>query len=223
MSFDDIAGLDPTGLLSATSAAVGLVGTVLRTVPALKGSAGATRRPTAGGTPLAGGTANGVPSPAAAAADAEREQRAYETINYVLREFGSRLCAAGLVDERALGKALTAATQHIEVRLFSAGSNRLFESLASRLGDPLLVNCVFTSIYLIGALTAELISSLPNYKEAYVPVGPRLVQQLFHAAVGPDAFEENRAANLEACQTLASTAGLLRPTDIGYLTFPGKI
>ena len=55
----------------------------------------------------------------------------------MLREFGSRLCAAGLVDEHALTRALMAATKHIEVNLFSAEANRLFESLAPRLGGEL--------------------------------------------------------------------------------------
>jgi len=38
---------------------------------------------------------------------------------YVLQEFGSRLCAAGLVDEHALTRALTAAAKHIEANLFT--------------------------------------------------------------------------------------------------------
>ena len=86
--------------------------------------------------------------------------------------------------------------------------------------DAVLVNSVFTSIYFIGAITAELTSSLPNYKESYLPIGPRLVQQLFRTAIGEDAFRENLSANLDAYKTLATTAGLLRPTDIGYSTFP---
>ena len=86
--------------------------------------------------------------------------------------------------------------------------------------DVVLVNSVFTSIYFIGALTAELTSSLPNYKETYLPIGPRMVQQLFRTAIGEDAFRENLSANLDAYKTLATTAGLLRPTDIGYSTFP---
>lgn len=127
----------------------------------------------------------------------------------------------GLVDEHALTRALTAATNHIEVNLFSGDANRLFESLTAKLADPLLVNSVFTSIYLFGALAAELSSSLPNYKDTYIPVDRMLVHQLFLAAIGDGAFRENRSANLDAFQTLAYTAGLLRPTDIGYSTFPG--
>ena len=87
----------------------------------------------------------------------------------------------------------------------------------------MLVNAVFTSIYFIGAVTAELRRSLPNYKESYTPLGPWIVQQLFRTAIGEDAFRENLTANLDAYKTLATTAGLLRPTDIGYSTFPGNL
>lgn len=220
MSLTDV---DPTGTLSAATAAVGLVGAVLRVAPAIKNftdSASRTNSNNVSGTgPLyrAESTPHGVHS---LTPNPESERRAYETVNFVLREIGSRLCAAGLVDEHALTKALTAATQHIEVKLFSAEANRLFESLAPKLADPILVNSVFTSIYLIGAMTAELSSSLPNYKDTYAPLGPRLVQQVFRAAIGEDAFRDNLTANLDAYKTLATTAGLLRPTDIGYLTFP---
>lgn len=216
--------LDPTGVLSAAGAAVGLVRVVLRTVPALKNATNSMRNSsninqgqinlhraqTASEAPIVG-------------VDPERERRAYETVNFVLREFGTRICAAGLVDEHALTKALMAATQHIEVKLFSGEANRLFASLAPKLGDPILVNSVFTSIYFIGALTAELSRSLPNYKESYIPLGPRIVQQLFRTAIGEDAFRENLSANLDAYKTLAATAGLLRPTDIGYSSFPSKL
>ena len=222
-----IANLDPTGTLSAATAAISLVGAVLRVAPAVKnlknssgGNAGRTvTSPTGGPATLhrADTVTQGV---APAPKDPERERRAYETVNYVLREIGSRLCAAGLVDEHALTRALTAAAQHVEVRLFSGEANRLFESLAPRLADPILVNSVFTSIYLIGALTAELRSSLPNYKTNYPNLGPWLVQQIFRAAIGEDAFRDNLSANLDAYHTLAATAGLLRPTDIGYHTFP---
>lgn len=83
------------------------------------------------------------------------------------------------------------------------------------------MNSVFTSIYFIGALNAELARSLPNYKDTYTPLGPRIVQQLFRTAIGEDAFRENLTGNLDAYKTLATTAGLLRPTDIGYSAFPG--
>ncbi|KAI9752698.1 MAG: hypothetical protein M4579_005536 [Chaenotheca gracillima] len=229
MSFQDVAGLDPTGILPAAAAGIALVGSVLRLVPAIKGVSGAGAR---GGPPRAatGPPGPGAPPPSAAAGtvpasayfgDQEADRRAYETVNYVLREFGSRLGEMGLVNSAALTKALSGATKHIEVRLFSTESNRLFESLASRLADPILVTSVFTSIYFIGALTAELTSSLPNYKESYTPLGPRMVQQFFRAAIGEDAFRDNMSANLDAYKTLATTAGLLRPTDIGYSTFPG--
>lgn len=246
MASSTLQDLDPTGTLSAVGAGVSLVGAALRLGTAAKKFQDA-RHPNSGGLggsgPAAGGGGGGGgggdsgggagPGPAhlhrsqtspnevpVASKDLERERRAYETVNFVLREFGSRICAAGMVDEHALTKALTAATQHIEVNLFSGETNRLFESLAPKLGDPILVNSVFTSIYFIGALTAELSGSLPNYKDAYVPVGPRLVQQLFRAAIGEDAFRDNLTANLDAYKTLTTTAGLLRPTDIGYLTFP---
>jgi hypothetical protein len=186
---------------------VGLVGAVLRAVPAL-GPATLQRAQTTTEAPAVG-------------IDPESERRAYETVNSVLNQFGTRVCAAGLVDEHALTKALTAATQHIEVILFSGEANRLFASLAPKLGDPILVNSVFTSIYFVGALTAKLSCSLPNYKETYAPLGPRIVQQLFRTAIGEDAFRENLGANLDAYKTLATTAGLLRPTDIGYSSFPG--
>ena len=141
--------------------------------------------------------------------------------SHILSKIAHSLSFPGLVDEHALTRALTAATNHIEVNLFSGEANRLFESLTAKLADPLLVNSVFTSIYLFGALAAELSSSLPNYKDTYVPVDRMLVHQLFLAAIGDGAFRENRSANLDAYQTLAYTAGLLRPTDIGYSTFPG--
>ena len=216
--------LDPTGVLSAAGAAVGLVAAVLRAVPALKNATNSTKSRSAGNQgPATLQRAQTTTEAPAVGIDPERERRAYETVNFVLREFGTRVCAAGLVDEHALTKALTAATQHIEVNLFSGEANRLFASLAPKLGDPILVNSVFTSIYFVGALTAELSRSLPNYKETYAPLGPRIVQQLFRTAIGEDAFRENLSANLDAYKTLATTAGLLRPTDIGYSSFPGTV
>ena len=216
--------LDPTGVLSAAGAAVGLVRGVLRTVPALKNATNSMRNNSnTTQVPTNLHRAQTISEVPVVGVDPERERRAYETVNFVLREFGTRICAAGLVDEHALTKALTAATQHIEVNLFSGEANRLFASLAPKLNDPILVNSVFTSIYFIGALTAELSRSLPNYKESYVPLGPRIVQQLFRTAIGEDAFRENLSANLDAYKTLAATAGLLRPTDIGYSAFPGKL
>lgn len=219
-----LADLDPTGTLSAAGAAVSLVGKVLRAVPAAKNAANAVKAhsgTTQGSESLQRAqTSTEVP---VIGVDSEREKRAYETVNFVLRELGSRVCAAGLVDEHALEKALTGATQHIEVNLFSGEANRLFASLAPKLADPILVNAVFTSIYFIGALTAELRRSLPNYKESYTPLGPWIVQQLFRTAIGEDAFGDNLTANLDAYKTLATTAGLLRPTDIGYSAFPGRL
>lgn len=217
-----IADLDPTGTLSAATAAVRLVGAVVRVVPAFKNATEAVRIQSGsskGPEPLhRAQTSTDAPT---LGVDSSREKRAYETVNFVLRELGSRICAAGLVNEHALEQALTAATQHVEVNLFSGETNRLFASLAAKLSDPILVNAVFTSIYFIGALTAELARSLPNYKESYTPLGPWIVQQLFRTAIGEDAFRDNLTANLDAYKTVATTAGLLRPTDIGYSSFPG--
>ena len=225
MAAQSLADLDPTGTLSTAGAAVGLVGAVLRTVPAIKNATNAIKSQSASSTtpePLqrAYSSHTSVEGPALGAALA-REKRAYETVNFVLRELGTRICAAGLVNERALGQALTAATQHVEVNLFSGETNRLFASLAPKLADVSLVTAVFTSIYFIGALTAELARSLPNYKESYMPLGPWIVQQLLRTAIGEDAFRDNLTANLDAYKTVAATAGLLRPTDIGYSSFPG--
>ncbi len=221
MAAQALADLDPTGTLSAAGAAVGLVGAVLRTVPALKNATNAVRSQSGsskGPEPLHRAQSTEAP---VLGVDSSREKRAYETVNFVLRELGTRICAAGLVNERALEKALTVAAQHVEVNLFSGETNRLFASLAPKLTDAILVNAVFTSIYFIGALTAELARSLPNYKESYTPLGPWIVQQLFRTAIGEDAFRENLTANLDAYKTVVTTAGLLRPTDIGYSSFPG--
>ena len=212
-----LSDLDPTGTLNTAKAAVGLVGAVARTVPALKNASNAVRNQSGsskGPEPLHRAQTSTEAPPVVV--DPAQEKRAYEAVNLVLRELGSRICAAGLVNEHALGIALTAATQ--QVNLFSGQTNRLFASIA---GDPLLVNAVFTSIYFIGALTAELSHSLPNYKETHPPLGPWIVQQLFRTAIGEDAFRDNLTANLDAYKTVAATAGLLRPTDIGYSTFPG--
>ena len=222
MAAQTLANLDPTGTLSTASAAVGFVGAVLRTVPAIKNATNAVKGQSASGRapePLQRAYTS-IEAPALGV-DLAREKRAYETVNFVLRELGTRICAAGLVNEHALGQALTAATQHVEVNLFSGETNRLFASLAPKLADPSLVTAVFTSIYFIGALTAELARSLPNYKESYTPLGPWIVQQLFRTAIGEDAFRDNLTANLDAYKTVATTAGLLRPTDIGYSSFPG--
>ncbi|KAI9803594.1 MAG: hypothetical protein M1825_001937 [Sarcosagium campestre] len=215
MAFEAASSSDPTGILSAAGAAVGLVGGILTVVPAIQNQLGGSNAANSpGGPPRAAVPFN-------PRIDPERERRAYETLNYVLREIGSRLCEAGLVDLQALSRALVSATKHIEYRLFSVEANRLFESLGAKLSDAILVNNIFTSIYFIGALTAELSSSLPNYKETYLSLGPCIIQQLMRVAIGEDAFRDNLTANLEAYKVLAATAGLLRPTDIGYSAFPG--
>lgn len=229
---DSVANSDPSGFLPAALAAVRLVGAVAKVAPHVKNSVDNYRNNNAGSNAQVGpGLSRQISQndPAAAAAalslniDPERESRAYETVNYVLRTLGNRIGEAGLVSAPALARALTAAATHIEVELFSVNANRLFRSLASKLKDAVLVNSVFTSIYFIGAITAELSSSLPQYKATYPSLGPFIIQQIFRAAIGEDAFRENITANLDAYKTLATTAGLLRPTDIGYSIFPGKV
>ena len=220
MSLSDLASLDPTGTLSAATSAIKLVGKIAQVAPALK-NAGNGKSQAGGPNPLQRSTTAPGGTIAPIRKDPERERRAYETVNFVLREFGSRLCAAGLVNEHALTKALVAASQHVDVKLFSGEANRLFASLAPKLADPLLVNSIFTAIYFIGVVVTELTRSLPNYKDTHTHLGPKLVQQLFRTAIGEDAFRENLGANLDAYETLATTAGLLRPTDPDYSTFPG--
>ena len=220
----NIANVDPSGFLPAALAAVKLVGAVAKVAPHVKHAVDSARSNTANagpGTQLNRSVSHTDTAPASLQVDPEREARAYETVNYVLRTLGNRLGESGLVSAPALAKALTAASTHIEVELFSVNANRLFKSLSSKLRDAVLVNSVFTSIYFLGAVTAELRSSLPNYKASYSALGPFIIQQIFRAAIGEDAFRENTKANLDAYQTLATTAGLLRPTDIGYTIFPG--
>ena len=229
---DTASNLDISGVLSATTAAVRLVGTVLNVAPAAKRALDQSRSNGGTGDSDVTGASTSAPLPASIAqiqslalqrVDPERETRAYETVNFVLRTIGSRILEAKMVNLDALAKALTGATSHIEVKLFSGETNRLFQSLARKLNDVNLVNSVFTCIYLIGFLTAELTSSLPGYKKEYPALGPTLIQQMMRVAIGEDAFRENLTANLNAFQTIATTAGLLRPTDIGYSVFPGKI
>ena len=234
-SMDSLSNADPTGVLSSASAAVKLVGTVLQVAPQVRnavnqarGGLSAAAGAGAADEDVTGASTNaaapvGPRSLAQARIDPERERRAYETVNYVLRTMGTRILEAGLVNIDALAKALTAATSHIEVKLFSLETNRLFQSLAHKLNDVTLVNSVFTSIYFLGFLHAEIASSLPNYKHTYVPLGPKIMQEIFKVAIGEGAFRENLSANLDAYQTLSTTAGLLRPTDIGYSIFPGKL
>ena len=221
---DNASGADPTGFLSAGVAAIKLVGAVAKVAPHVKHAVDSfqhNNHSVAGPHTLNRSvTVDGTTAPVSLQVDPEREARAYETVNYVLRTLGKRIGEAGLVSGPALTNALTAASTHIEVELFSVNANRLFQSLSKKLADAVLVNSVFTSIYFIGAITAELSSSLPNYKQTYPPLGPYIIQQIFRAAIGEDAFRENLTANLDAYKTLATTAGLLRPTDIGYSIFP---
>lgn len=238
---------DSIEALSTTTAAVKLVGTVLRVAPAVRnavqqhrsnsisnntpsadnaaetaGEHDVTGVSTKAPPPVPGSAANGPPpSLAAQRVNPERERRAYETVNFVLRTIGSRILEAGLVNVDALATALTAATAHIEVKLFSLETNRLFQSLAHKLNDVVLVNSVFTSIYFLAFLINEGEKSLPNWKPEYPPLGPLIFQEIFKAAIGEDAFRENKTANLDAYRVLSTTAGLLRPTDIGYSIFPG--
>ena len=215
---DAIANADPTGVLNAANAAVKLVGTVIKVAPAVKNAATAfnNRAGNPGQTieqQIAAGNVPLIPF------DNESERRAYEKVNMVLKTVGERIIKSGLVDEDALVRALSAVTAHIEVQLFSVENNKLFHSLASKLGDPHLVNNVFTSIYFIAFLTSELQSSLPNYKDTYIPIGQRMIQQMFKVALGLEGFKENLQANLEAYKTLAMTAGLLKPLDLDVSIF----
>ena len=228
---DAISSADPTGVLSAASAAVKLVGTVVRVAPQIKGAANRARGVSTSDVhaeverDVAGITSTGVAPEGLLAAtriDDEAQRRAYEKVNMVLKTLGDRLVRSGLVDIQALARALTQATAHIEVRLFSTETNKLFQSLAQKLNDVSLVNSVFTSIYLLGFLTAELTSSLPGWKDSYMPLSQRIIQQLFKVALGMDGFKENLGANLDAYKTLAVTAGLLKPTDIECTIFRGQ-
>ena len=245
-AFDIASNADPTGALSTAAAAVKLVGAVIRVAPAVKnaydrrtnslnsptslsptspggGEQDVTGVSTKAPPPIPQGTNKPPPSLAEQRVNPERERRAYETINYVLRTIGSRILEAGHVNVEALAKALTAATAHIEVKLFSLETNRLFQSLSHKLNDVVLVNSVFTSIYFLAFLIAEIEKSLPNWKPEYPLLGPLIFQEIFKAAIGEDAFRENKTANLDAYRVLATTAGLLRPTDISYSIFPGML
>jgi hypothetical protein len=199
---DTLGGLDPTGILSASTAAVRLVGSVARTAPAVKNAYDKLGRSSTAPVDGLGNVAKAVPgepivSLAEQRADPLKEQRAYETMNYILQRFGTRLGEAGLVSIPALGKALTsAANTNIQVQLFGTEHNALFKSLASKLSDTVLVNSVFASIYFIGALSSELKASLPQYKDTYPAIGPRIIQCLVHSAIGPDAYKDNQIALL---------------------------
>jgi hypothetical protein len=231
---NNLANADPSGFVPAALAAVRLVGAVAKVAPTVVHAVDSIKNHNNAAHPgsythsnSGGNLSRSVSQPQGGYGgpvqiEPEAENRAYETVNYVLRTLGNRIGEAGLVSAPALAKALTAASTHIEVELFSVNANRLFKSLASKLQDAVLVNSVFTSIYFIGAITAELSRSLPNYKPTYVPLGPCIVQHIFRAAIGEDAFRENQQANIEAYKTLATTAGLLRPTDLGYSIFPGE-
>ena len=240
---DALTNADPTGALSTAAAAVRLVGAVVKVAPVVKNAYDKHRQnsvtsysPTAetGGEQDVTGNSTRAPPPlvapngarappslAAERVNPERERRAYETVNYVLRTIGSRMLDANLVNVDALAKALTAATAHIEVKLFSLETNRFFQSLAHKLNDIVLVNSVFTSIYFLAFLINESEKSLPHWKPEYPPLGPLIFQEIFKASIGEDAFRENKTANLDAYRVLSSTAGLLRPTDINHSIFPG--
>ena len=208
--------------INTATAAVKLVGAVLNTAgPHAKS---AINRSQSQDADVTGASARVLPGAGSIAVAPERETRAYETVNYVLRTMGTRILEAGLVNTAALARALTVATSHIEMRLFSVETNRLFQSLGSKLHDAALVNAVFTCIYFLGFLLAEIRSSVPGYtnNKHFIPLGERIIQQIFKVAVGEESFQENREANVEAYRMLASTAGLLRPTDLDYHIFPGE-
>ena len=87
MALSTLAELDPTGTLSAATSAVGLVSNILKAVPTVKNAASTNTGP----SNLQRSTTTPGAVNATLKKDPERERRAYETVNYVLREFGSRL------------------------------------------------------------------------------------------------------------------------------------
>ncbi len=97
-----IGAADPTGIHSAAGAVMGLVGTVLRVAPALRNATNVIkeRSSSISGTPTLHRAQTAI-SAAEVAVDTERKRRAYETVSVVLRELGSHIYAAGLVDEHA--------------------------------------------------------------------------------------------------------------------------
>ena len=151
-----------------------------------------------------------------------QEHGAYESLSNVLAQLGSKILNAGLVDLTALAKALSSAASQFEANLFSSIATELYKSLAAKGNDAIVLNSVFTSIYFLGFLQAELPSSLPHYKDSYPPLGPALIRQTLSAAIGEEAFRENPTSNVDACKALAVDCGLLRPTDISYSIFPGE-
>lgn len=226
---DSIANADPTGTLNALNASIRLVSAAVKLAPVVKSgydkfqaSRGYQQH---SGLPSnrpgeADRDVSGVPTNPIAPIDNEQERRAYEKVNMVLKTVGERIVKSGLVDEMALARALTQVTAHVEVQLFSAENNKLFQSLANKLADPRLVNNVFTSIYLFAFLSSELEKSLPRYNGPISP-GLRMVQQLFKVALGLDGFKENLQANLQAYQTLITTAAMLKPLDLDLTIFRG--
>lgn len=150
--------------------------------------------------------------------DLSPEQKAFETVNFVLKTVGNRLGSAGLVSLPSLDRALTSATAAV---LFSAEASPLFESLRNQAHDLILVNSVFCAIYFVGFVTARLAGTLPHYKESYTPVGLKVIEQLMHAALGEEATKRHHDENLNAYKTLGTATGLLRPTDSGPGIFPG--
>ena len=222
--------VDLTGTLAVAASANSLVRAVLQAIPPTLKNATNSSKPSAAqndssftdrpsldpGDHIA---PKGDPIPTTAV---EKERRAYETVIYVLQEFGSRICAAGLVDEHALSRTLTTAVKDIKANPKDADRVRpLFESLVPKSSGSVLLKNIFASIYFIGTLTAELTSSLPNYRKSCTPIGLQLIAQLLRAAIREDAYIENLSANLDACQILADTASLLRPTDPTCSIFPG--
>ena len=154
----------------------------------------------------------------------EQEQRAFETLKYVLRILGYRLLDAETVNVTALAKALDASVVEVKAgaKAFPPESQKLFDSLAGQLDNVALVNGAFVSFYFIGFLVSELFGSLPNYKQNDPSLGPTLLRKLIIAAVGEDAFKENLTANLAALKVLAMTTERLSFTSVSSSIFPGR-
>ncbi|KAI9844115.1 MAG: hypothetical protein M1837_005829 [Sclerophora amabilis] len=160
-------------------------------------------------------------SEALKAINTDEQRRAYEAMNYVLRNFGCRITEAQLPSLIALNKALGNATTHIDAHRLSPDITLLFRSLQTRFKDEIIIQGILASIYLLGALAAEISTSLPNYKEEYPALGSHVAKQFFVAAIGDEACQQDRIEKERAFKTLATIAELLQPTDIGYAIFPG--
>jgi hypothetical protein len=212
--------MDPTGgFLTGATQTVKLVTAIAQAAPAISNAAKTFSRSSQGGAGHVGHAPAASAAPAAPI-DPERERRAYETINVVLTTLGDQIGGAGLVATPALEKALQQATK---TGLLSVEANRIVKSLGPKLNDQGLVYSIFTSLYFIGELAHAMTISLPNYKSTYPALCPQLVMQLLRSSMGEDVFRENQNAILSALRMLASTTGLLRPTNVERAIFPGTL